>query len=227
MYHCDLCDKSYTRKANLNSHKLSVHEGVKFSCVQCGKVYSSKSYLNIHLKRFHHSPTEKQFLPAVPTSSSQSSDQLSTDADSIIKETIKKHQSAITQYKIKRDRSVIVNFNLLKNPLDKRSLLKILRYHKFSFKINASPGFVLKNKFSNETKYFYASFGTKDTLLPYPVIITSKADFEDFVDMILSLDTADLLRKRMPSSQWKAKTLTNLSFYTFIIHGHALRSDSH
>lgn len=221
MYNCDQCDKTYTRKANLNKHKLAIHDGIRFSCAHCDKIYSSKAYLNLHVNRMHFQTPKTNPLPSLSSTSKQTESRVvenDTDIDLIIND----HISAIKQYKTKRERSVIINLNLLQNRLQKRVLMKIYRYHKCAFKINASPGFVLANKVSKKFKYFHASSGSKDTILPYPVTIVSKSDLEDFVDLLLSIDIVDILKTKLPSSQWQVKTLTNLSLYTFVLQGHAL-----
>jgi len=47
-YLCTVCDKQFTTKQHLNSHKIS-HTGEKlYSCNQCGKRFSSQSYLRSH-----------------------------------------------------------------------------------------------------------------------------------------------------------------------------------
>ena len=221
MFKCDQCDKQYTRKTNLNNHKRSFHEGIKFACDQCNKTFSLKAYLKIHIKKAHINPVFNEPTPAILGNPPH---EVLENVEDNMQKCIEENISAITQYKSKRVKSFIVNFNLLKKPLEKQILMKVLRYHKFSFKINASPGFILEQKLTKTLKYFHASSGRKDTILPYPVTITSRSEFEDFVDLILKLDITDLLKNKTPSSQWKVKVLTNLSFYTYILSGHALRA---
>ncbi|KAG7895481.1 hypothetical protein KL936_000189 [Ogataea polymorpha] len=55
-FKCDQCRKSYTRKHNLISHKLSVHEKEKlFGCTECHVKFSRSSDLSRHTKEQHSS----------------------------------------------------------------------------------------------------------------------------------------------------------------------------
>ncbi|GME79071.1 unnamed protein product [Ambrosiozyma monospora] len=61
-FQCDLCDKAYTRKHNLISHKLSVHEKEKlFQCLKCKVKFSRASDLSRHTKE-QHSKLIKPFV---------------------------------------------------------------------------------------------------------------------------------------------------------------------
>ena len=47
-YFCTQCDKQFTTKGNLNTHRLT-HTGVKYSCTQCEKHYTTPQYLRKHM----------------------------------------------------------------------------------------------------------------------------------------------------------------------------------
>ena len=50
-FHCELCDHTFSLKANLNKHISSVHEGQRpFKCKLCDKYFSA----NGSLKRKNH-----------------------------------------------------------------------------------------------------------------------------------------------------------------------------
>ena len=50
---CELCDKSFTRKATLNYH-IKTHKKEKaYKCELCGKNFALKSYLIQHFKVIH------------------------------------------------------------------------------------------------------------------------------------------------------------------------------
>ena len=52
-YHCDKCEKSYTRKDKLKQHIETVHELVQYNCEKCEKSFTQKNRLNRHIKQVH------------------------------------------------------------------------------------------------------------------------------------------------------------------------------
>merc|ERR1739838_1284354 len=53
LFHCNDCEKSFTRKYNLVKHYQRTHSGEKtFQCSNCEKSYSTKSDLVVH-RRTH------------------------------------------------------------------------------------------------------------------------------------------------------------------------------
>ena len=58
---CELCEKSFSIKGNLNQHMKSVHEGIKdHKCELCGKYFSSKQNLKCHLITCKKMPIEQK-----------------------------------------------------------------------------------------------------------------------------------------------------------------------
>ena len=47
-HQCDQCDSKYTYKQHLQTHKESVHEGVKYTCNQCDSKFAHKHHLQSH-----------------------------------------------------------------------------------------------------------------------------------------------------------------------------------
>lgn len=58
-YKCDFCSKSFSRKDNLERHKLTHSNEKLFSCDICQKSFSRRSYLSVH-RRIHTG--EKPFV---------------------------------------------------------------------------------------------------------------------------------------------------------------------
>ena len=57
MKKCDMCDKAYVRKAELDVHIDTVHKQLKnYQCPQCGKWYGRSEHLRRHMKTIHDMP---------------------------------------------------------------------------------------------------------------------------------------------------------------------------
>ena len=59
-FHCDECDKSFTSKSNLTTHKQT-HSGEKFPCHICGVQLARKINLINHMKSAHMEGAEKPY----------------------------------------------------------------------------------------------------------------------------------------------------------------------
>lgn len=52
-YQCPRCEKSFTRKNNLNAHVKEKHEGKRFACSLCEKSFIGKNNLYVHIRSAH------------------------------------------------------------------------------------------------------------------------------------------------------------------------------
>jgi len=52
-FECDQCDKTYSRKIGLYTHKQSDHQGVKYACDQCDYQSTQQSNLTRHIQSRH------------------------------------------------------------------------------------------------------------------------------------------------------------------------------
>ena len=51
---CQICDKSFTSKSNLNAHVMTVHkENVPYKCFRCEATFKQRGSLNYHISSFH------------------------------------------------------------------------------------------------------------------------------------------------------------------------------
>ena len=50
---CLQCDFKTTKKASLQTHTKSLHEGQKFQCSLCGSAFTQPSNLQKHIKSVH------------------------------------------------------------------------------------------------------------------------------------------------------------------------------
>ena len=48
-FHCDICEKYFTRKAHMSSH-MRTHEAGPLNCDKCEKYFTRKSALSNHMR---------------------------------------------------------------------------------------------------------------------------------------------------------------------------------
>ena len=102
----------------------------------------------------------------------------------------------------------------LRNPQAWERLLEIWGRQESRVKINCSVGCVLENKTDGQLRYFHAS-ANNATVFPTPRLVSSRAGLEEFFDELLNVDLQEQAIRRRPSTQWKLRFLTNISFYLF------------
>lgn len=51
-YACNVCNKLFKKKSNMEAHKLTHHED-KLPCNECGAIFKCDQYLKNHQKRVH------------------------------------------------------------------------------------------------------------------------------------------------------------------------------
>ena len=53
-FQCDICQKSFTQKASMTTHILTIHEGKKpHQCEICDERFTMKHHMKRHLKSAH------------------------------------------------------------------------------------------------------------------------------------------------------------------------------
>ena len=102
----------------------------------------------------------------------------------------------------------------LRNPEAWERLLETWERQTSRVKINCSVGCVLENKTNGQLRYFHAS-ANNATVFPSPRLVTSRDGLERFFDELLGVDLQEQVIRRRPSTQWKLRFLTNISFYLF------------
>ena len=102
----------------------------------------------------------------------------------------------------------------LRNPVAWEKLSALWREQTSRIKLNCSVGCVLENKNSGELRYFHAS-SNNATVFVAPRLISKTSDLERFYDALLAEDLQELAIRRRPSTEWKLRFLTNVSFYVF------------
>ena len=54
LFKCNICDKTFAHKFNLNTHRTSVHEGKKaFQCDICETSFAQKVQMKRHIALIH------------------------------------------------------------------------------------------------------------------------------------------------------------------------------
>ena len=53
MYSCNVCGKQFSFKSSLNTHKSSIHDGIKYPCTQCSHTSTNIGNLRRHTKSIH------------------------------------------------------------------------------------------------------------------------------------------------------------------------------
>ena len=102
----------------------------------------------------------------------------------------------------------------LRNPRAWERLLETWQRQESRVKINCSVGCVLEHKTNGQLRYFHAS-ANNATVFPTPRLVSSRAGLGEFFDELLNVDLQEQASRRRPSTQWKLRFLTNISFYLF------------
>ena len=103
---------------------------------------------------------------------------------------------------------------MLRNPQAWERLLEAWERQLSCVKLNCSMGCVLENKTNGQLRYFHAS-ANNATVFPSPRLMSSRTGLERFFDELLNVDLQEQAIRRRPSTEWKLRFLTNISFYLF------------
>ena len=78
------------------------------------------------------------------------------------------------------------------------------------FKINVSFGFILRNRNTDELKFFHPSNNT--CLFERPMLIANEVDFANLLDRIERQDAFDYAREQRPSTIWTVERIVCIRF---------------
>ena len=113
--------------------------------------------------------------------------------------------------------SVQSRYNYRLTTLDTRDLEEQLRRvideQNYSFKINLSYGFVLRNKQTGRYRCFHSSFNCCGRYLDEPSLIKNSQDFETFLQRIRLPDVLQWVGAQQPDSAWVVEIVTNATFF--------------
>ena len=80
-----------------------------------------------------------------------------------------------------------------------------------SYKLNLSPGILLRHRVTGEIRYFSPSLGT--SIFPNPILIRTRDDLERAIQQIQDAQIANNLNR--PTSAWEARFLTQVKYYVY------------
>ena len=91
-----------------------------------------------------------------------------------------------------------------------------------AFKINLSYGFVLRNKVTGKYKYYHSSCNCCRRYLDEPSLVTSRSDFDEFLERIQHSDVLQWAIKQRPDSAWVCELVTNATFFVNHVIDHPI-----
>ena len=117
-------------------------------------------------------------------------------------------------------------YNYRLTTLDTRDLEEQLRRvfdeQTYSFKINMSYGFVLRNKQTGRYTYIHSSCNCCGRYLDEPSLVTNLQDFEAFLQGIRLPDLLQWVVAQRPDSAWVVELVTNATFFVNKIVDHPI-----
>ena len=93
------------------------------------------------------------------------------------------------------------------------SLDEVATKYNNKIKINAAFGFILKNKTTQQLKFFHPSNNTM--LFPNPRLINSVLDYRTLVDDVEQEDAFEYARLQRPSTNWTVERIICVRFDVF------------
>ena len=101
-------------------------------------------------------------------------------------------------------------------------LFALFDQQKTAFKVNASYGFVLKEKQSGRLRYYHSSSNCCGRLLEEPSLIANRDDFDRFLARIAESDILQWAITQRPNSDWVCEHVTNVTFFINRIAQHPI-----
>ena len=101
-------------------------------------------------------------------------------------------------------------------------LFALFDQQKTAFKVNASYGFVLKEKQSGRLRYYHSTSNCCGRLLEEPSLIANRDDFDRFLARIAESDILQWAITQRPNSDWVCEHVTNVTFFINRIAQHPI-----
>ena len=203
---CDVCHGGFGRKRDLDHHKRTVRCG---GPPQPGP--SAPKRLRIALN-------EDPLTP--PPIEHAANDNLSRD----LRDFVHENWASVRTHVV--NGPVQTRYNHRLTSLDTRDLQEplfaLFDQQKTAFKVNASYGFVLKEKQSGRLRYYHSSSNCCGRLLEEPSLIANRDDFDRFLARIAESDILQWAITQRPNSDWVCEHVTNVTFFINRIAQHPI-----
>ena len=98
----------------------------------------------------------------------------------------------------------------IKDYANPSNYLNNVRSNSGRFKINVSFGFIIRNRVTDELRFFHPSNNT--LLFETPMLITNETDFTNLLDRIDRQDALEWARLQRPSTSWTVEKIICVRF---------------
>ena len=230
---CPTCKRTFTRRDHLVRHSNRCRPN-PFACDVCHSGFGRKRDLD------HHKRTVRCGGPPQPGPSAPKRRRIALNEDPLTPPPIE-HAANDNLSRDLRDfvhenwasvRTHVVNgpvqtrYNHRLTSLDTRDLQEplfaLFDQQKTAFKVNASYGFVLKEKQSGRLRYYHSSSNCCGRLLEEPSLIANRDDFDRFLARIAESDILQWAITQRPNSDWVCEHVTNVTFFINRIAQHPI-----
>ena len=185
-----------------------------FACDVCHSGFGRKRDLD------HHKRTVRCGGPPQPGPSAPKRRRIALNEDPLTPPPIENWASVRTHVV---NGPVQTRYNHRLTSLDTRDLQEpLFDQQKTAFKVNASYGFVLKEKQSGRLRYYHSSSNCCGRLLEEPSLIANRDDFDRFLARIAESDIQQWARDQRPDSDWVCEHVTNVTFFINRIAQHPI-----
>ena len=230
---CTACGRTFTRRDHLVRHSSRCRPK-PFACDVCHSGFGRKRDLD------HHKRTMRCGGPPQPGPSAPKRRRIALNEDPLtpppIEHAANDELSAELRDFVHENwasvRTHVVNgpvqtrYNHRLTSLDTRDLQEplfaLFDQQKTAFKVNASYGFVLKEKQSGRLRYYHSSGNCCGRLLEEPSLIANRGDFDRFLARIAESDILQWAITQRPDSDWVCKHVTNVTFFINRIAQHPI-----
>ena len=202
---CDVCHSGFGRKQDLDHHKRTVRCG--------GPPQPEPAPKRQKVTHLREDP-----LTSPPVE--HANDELSAE----LRDFVHENWASVRTHVV--NGPVQTRYNHRLTSLDTRDLQEplfaLFDQQKTAFKVNASYGFVLKEKQSGRLRYYLSSSNCCGRLLEEPSLIANRGDFDRFLARIAKSDIQQWARDQRPDSDWVCEHVTNVTFFINRIAQHPI-----